>query len=108
MKLNRLDCLNKAINAVSRSDYGKVENCFKKIALLWTAYLKGKYGAEFTVSQNDVAMMMVQLKIARLMFNPNHEDSLVDGAGYFACAAECEDENDSQCVAKTDTHSTIK
>ena len=36
----------------------------------------------------DVAAMMALLKIARLMSNPEHVDSWIDGAGYLACGGE--------------------
>ena len=32
--------------------------------------------------------MMALLKIARLMSNPEHADSWIDGAGYLACGGE--------------------
>jgi len=90
--MNRAECLDKAKSIVTggREDsYGGPENSFKRIALLWTAYIEAKYGKGLSLTPSDVALMMAQLKMARLMVNPNHEDSLVDGAGYFACAAEC-------------------
>lgn len=32
--------------------------------------------------------MMALLKIARIIYNPEHMDSWVDGCGYLACGAE--------------------
>ena len=34
------------------------------------------------------ACMMALLKIARIIYNPEHMDSWVDGCGYLACGAE--------------------
>lgn len=62
--------------------YGIPENSFNRIAQLWQAYLK------YPIDSNDVAMMMVLFKIARLQAKPDHEDSWVDIAGYAACGGE--------------------
>ena len=48
------------------------------IAKYWNVYLGSNLNAQ------DVATMMVLLKIARLMNQPDHRDSLVDAAGYLA------------------------
>jgi len=37
---------------------------------------------------SDVALMMAAMKLARLRFNPTHEDSWVDLAGYAACGMD--------------------
>ena len=90
--MTRTECLDEAKRIISgqREDtYGGPEDSFKRIALLWTAYLKGKYGIDFDLAPVDVALLMAQLKTARLMADPGHTDSAVDGAGYFACAVEC-------------------
>ena len=52
---------------------------FTKIALYWSEYL----GSE--VTPYDVAIMMCQLKIARLS-KGHHQDSLEDAAAYLAIA----------------------
>lgn len=62
--------------------YGKPEDNFKRIADLWKVYLG------FDITKRDVAYMMILMKVARLMNNPEHLDSIVDIAGYAACAAE--------------------
>lgn len=64
--------------------YGGPEQSFANIADYWSIYL-GR-----TVYPHDVAIMMALLKIARLQQSQClHHDSLVDLAGYAACAAEC-------------------
>lgn len=60
------------------SDYGDVRQSFDRISGLWSAYL----GA--TVSPEDVAKMMILLKVSRAK-NNNHRDSLIDIAGYVDC-----------------------
>ena len=70
--------------------YGEPEDCFKIIAGFWNIYLVNGKGLG-TINPQDVAIMMALMKIARLTINPAHRDSLVDLAGYAACAAECQE-----------------
>ncbi len=58
--------------------YGNARKSHWKIAALWTSYLSTH------VSGEDVARMMILLKIARDAKNPSR-DSLVDIAGYVRC-----------------------
>ena len=58
------------------------EDSFDEIAALWSVYLHRPLIGE------DVAMMMILLKVARVMKCVSIDDSLVDIAGYAACAAE--------------------
>lgn len=79
----------KKIVCGARSDqYGDVEDSFCNIARLWSAYLHE------SINSRDVANMMILLKIARNNQNI-HRDNWVDIAGYAACGAEC-DENQNQ------------
>ena len=48
----------------------------------------------YKVEPVDVGVMMALLKAARAKSNPYHEDNYIDGAGYFACSAECVDVSD--------------
>lgn len=75
--------------------YGHPRDDFAKIALLWTSYCDaktqgssprlGRIVVPFT--PQDVAYMMILLKMARLMESPDHRDSIVDIAGYAETAA---------------------
>ena len=40
------------------------------------------------VSRSDVAVMMIQLKLARIKTSPEHADHWMDVAGYAACGGE--------------------
>lgn len=82
--MNRVECLEAAREAVAErgGQYGKPEDLFRVIAKLWEP-LVGK-----PITPELVALMMVQLKVARAAANPGHFDSWADGAGYFACGAE--------------------
>ncbi|AOT24975.1 hypothetical protein PBI_KALPINE_55 [Mycobacterium phage Kalpine] len=65
------------INGQRALDYGDAKENHERIATLWGAY---KRGVEF--SPEDVAVMMILLKIARFMENGYHNDTVVDIAGY--------------------------
>lgn len=83
--MTREEVLNKAKECVCQSreqDYGRPENNFAQISRMWSVYL----GVEITPV--DVALMMAQLKMARIKTGTFKEDSYVDAAGYIACAAE--------------------
>lgn len=63
--------------------YGPPEDSFRDIAVGWSVIA----GTDITAAQ--AALMMTWLKTVRAKDNPAHMDNYVDGAGYFACAAEC-------------------
>lgn len=64
------------------------EDTFPTIAKLWSAYLSKP------ISESDVCALMILLKAARLSAGYSSADSLVDIAGYAACAAEYLDGNE--------------
>lgn len=74
------DVLDRAKKVVDERDrqarYGPPEEFMGRLAKMWGGYL----GIE--VKPTDAAMMMALLKAARLKTSPDHEDSLVDFAGY--------------------------
>lgn len=79
-------CLVEAARIISGDrdiQYGKPEDNFLRIAKIWSVIL----GIE--INQEDVAMMMVGLKVARYA-NKNgfQDDTWVDIAGYAACGYE--------------------
>lgn len=91
--LTKRDILNEAIEVVGSrgKSYGKPEDNFNRIARLWEAHLENRYGDDYDVppiDTQDVSMMMVLMKVARLENDPNHHDSWVDTAGYAACGGE--------------------
>jgi hypothetical protein len=96
----RRSVLEEAITVVCgerETTYGGPEDSFAIIGSLWGCYLAAKYRSNPTVravdikiEPVDVAIMMTLLKTARLATTGGkHRDSLVDAAGYIACAAEC-------------------
>ena len=81
----REQTLLKAIESITgqrEQDYGSPESNFGIIAGLWSAYS----GYNFT--PQDVAMMMILLKVARIKNGGGTGDSFVDIAGYAGCGAE--------------------
>lgn len=69
------------INGQRRDDYGDVRESFELIAALWSPVVG------VTVTAEQVALCMIQLKVARAM-NGYQRDSLVDIAGYAGCLAK--------------------
>jgi hypothetical protein len=82
--------LDKAKAAVADRglNYGRPEDNFLRIARRWRVHLLNAYGVEVALTAASVAIMMQDMKIARLENDPSHEDSWVDNAGYAACGAE--------------------
>jgi len=72
-------------------EYGAPEDNFQNIANYWNTYLTTipKQGNIVPLTSQDVAHLMILMKMARLNTNPGHRDSLVDIAGYAACGEDC-------------------
>ncbi|MFZ1415663.1 MAG: DUF6378 domain-containing protein [Defluviicoccus sp.] len=62
--------------------YGPPAEAFAAIATRWSLVLG------ITVSPAQVALCLIDLKLARLTRDPKHLDSIVDVAGYAACLRE--------------------
>lgn len=83
--MNRADILSTAeslINGDREKDYGSPRDNFTRIGNLWAEI----FGHPVTPEQ--VALCMNQVKVARLIATPEHKDSWIDGAGYFALGGE--------------------
>ena len=76
-----LDEAQKIIYGDREQTYGDPAKNLRTIGDLWTTYLGLPVGG---IKPEDVANMMVLLKVARLRNTPTHYDSLVDIAGYAA------------------------
>lgn len=70
------------LDAAAAKTCGNREDSFKIISKLWARYLGT------CIDEQDVCVMMILLKVARISLGFSVEDSLVDIAGYAACAAE--------------------
>lgn len=78
-KIGILQKAHELIYSDRQQDYGPAKENFQNIADLWSVIL----GTSVTADQ--VAMCMIQVKVARLIRSPDHEDSWVDIAGYVGC-----------------------
>lgn len=78
-RANLLADATKVVTVDRNVQYGAPEDTFGVIADLWSTYLS------LELLPQDVANLMMLLKIARLRGNPVHRDSWVDIAGYAAC-----------------------
>lgn len=74
------------VNGPRAQHYGPPTVNFQRIADLWTAWLNGRPNIDADLTPYDVTYMMVLMKLARLQHQPYHRDSVVDIAGYAACA----------------------
>lgn len=67
--------------------YGKPAKNLQTIADMWESYLRARgvwNDAADGLFADDVALMMVLMKVSRLANSPEHRDSLVDICGYAA------------------------
>src|SRR5512143_1430218 len=92
VRMTKAEVLEKAASIVTgnrEQNYGKPEDNFATIAQIWTAVLQrtGKISPGSVVDARDVALCMVGVKLAREA-HIHSDDNCVDGAGYFACAAD--------------------
>ena len=84
-----LDNAATAVLSDRNKAYGNPEDNFRNIAEIWNWWFTNKprtANGMFTVQ--DVAYMMILMKMARLKTNPGHKDSIIDAAGYAACAGD--------------------
>ena len=65
-----------------RETYGDPRTSMAAIAKRWSLTLG------HTVTPAEVALCLIDLKLARLAHDPAHLDSMVDVAGYAACLRE--------------------
>lgn len=84
------------VNGDRNASYGDPIQDFARTAVFWQEYLQGvvaKRGS-LELQPHDVAAMMALLKISRLAWSPEKEDSWVDLAGYAACGFDCVERQD--------------
>jgi len=87
-RVSKFDQLAESITHNRHSDYGDPRVSFDRIALMWSAIT----GADINAQQ--VAHMMIALKLCRLQHSINHLDSYVDIVGYARCAVICGPEHE--------------
>jgi hypothetical protein len=82
----RVEALREAAKIISsdrNKQYGAPENNFERTAKIWSVILG------IPISNEDVAMMMVGLKVARYASKSGYQpDTWIDIAGYAGCGYE--------------------
>ena len=87
------ECLDKAkelVNGDRALDYGDAHFLHSRVARMLNVYLQAPDGARRVITAQDVAVMMILLKIARVAHRAT-DDSFVDICGYAALATEMYD-----------------
>ena len=86
--MKALDVLERAISLIHgqrAKDYGDAQASFQRMANLINPIVRN---ADGNLSASDMAIVMIQVKIARLQESPDHVDSWTDIAGYAALGAQ--------------------
>lgn len=87
-----LDEAKEIIYGDREKTYGHPSKNLLSIAVMWETYLRSRgwdINTGSGLEPEDVAVMMVLLKAARLANDPSHRDSLVDICGYAALVERC-------------------
>lgn len=83
------------VNGVRSDTHGPVERAFQSIAVMWDAYLCARRGGKSAqVLDQDVAHMMVLLKMMRSQTGQPLRDHWVDMGGYAGIAGELATQRD--------------
>ena len=77
-----LEAARQAVTVDRAATHGNLEENFASLAAIWSARLCQ------TVTPEQVAIMLIDLKTVRAWGNPAHADNWIDVAGYAACGAE--------------------
>lgn len=80
--LQRADDL---INGHRQQDYGDKLQNFSQIAMMIQGVLAHKLLPSSAISPEDVAAIMICVKLSRVAKSPDHTDSWLDIAGYAGC-----------------------
>lgn len=88
MSTNVLHMAAAIVDGNREGTHGDPGKNLRAIADFWTAWLRarGLLPNDAALDTNDVAYMMVGLKLARLAHDPTHKDSQVDACGYVRLA----------------------
>lgn len=86
-----LDGAKKCVCEDRESQYGSPEDSFGLIAELWEPIIRERCvspGTDVCITADTVAILMNQLKVARIVNGRFKTDSYIDACGYMACAGE--------------------
>ena len=92
-----LDTAKRYVVGDRDSQYGSPKGSFEEIANRWSHYLTKVTGHLIALDEHDVAIMMTEFKISRIMTSHGKsEDSYVDACGYLAIAGELSSEENGE------------
>lgn len=80
------------VNGPRQDEYGYKLTNFSQISMIWQGMLAHKLQPDAAITPEDVALLMIGVKAARLAKSPDHFDSWIDIAGYAGCASILQDE----------------
>ena len=83
-----LDKVKKLVSSDRAKQNGDIVDNHKNIARLWSGYLQNKTKLNINILPEDVANLMVLLKIARSQGGAFNLDDFVDMTGYSAIAGQ--------------------
>lgn len=76
-----------------QKEYGDVKDNFDTIAKRWSILMeKWPPDSRDKLTPQQVAIMMLDFKMARLQYNPNHMDTIIDIIGYAKCLIKLNNE----------------
>lgn len=84
-ELSLLQQAHNLINGGRQRDYGNKLQNFAQTAMIWQGILAHKLQPGQTITPEDVGLLMIGLKMSRLAKTPDHQDSILDIAGYAGC-----------------------
>jgi hypothetical protein len=77
-----LDEAAKIVDGDREQTYGDPGRNLRTIARYWSAHLSARHSVAVRLDPDDIALMMVALKLARLANDTTHRDSQIDACGY--------------------------
>jgi len=80
------------ISGPREQEYGNKLQNFSQIAMIWQGILAPKLQLGCVISPEDVALLMIGVKMARLSKSPDHFDSILDVAGYAGCYSHLQED----------------
>lgn len=86
---------HETINGQRQQDYGDKLQNFAQTAMIWQGILAPKLQETATITPEDVALLMIALKMSRLSKTPDHKDSILDIAGYAGCMDILQEDRDT-------------
>lgn len=96
------------INGARQQEYGDKLQNFSQIAMGFQMVLAAKLQQYAEITAEDVALCMMQVKIARLAKSPDHRDSILDVAGYAGCYDKLQEERKNRIELKGATFDARK